>query len=153
MDRQNEAKMAQPKLAELMTRFLNRKAQDRKAGWPEMPVDEVELHEAAFAPQVEPRTAWEEPMAALRLLGPEKASFGNSLPPGWPAFMQHPGSVPGVVFAAGNYPQLIRDLPELIRTQPRAGLLHSQADYDVSGVESWASQAASRNNPVSAMMG
>src|SRR5262249_16156461 len=110
MERQDPAKMAQPKLAELMTRFLNQKAQDRKAGGPEMAVDEVELHEAAFAPQVEPRTAWEEAMAALRLLGPEKASFGNSLPPGWTAFIQHPASVPAVVFAAGNYPQLIRNL-------------------------------------------
>ena len=48
MDRQNQAKMAQPKLADLMTRFLNQQAQDRQAGLPEMPVGEVELHEAAL---------------------------------------------------------------------------------------------------------
>ncbi|HEV3144636.1 MAG TPA: hypothetical protein VGZ47_12175, partial [Gemmataceae bacterium] len=65
MERQNQAKMAQPKLSELMARFLNQQAQDRKAGLPEMPVGEVELYEAAFAPQVEPKTAWEEATAAL----------------------------------------------------------------------------------------
>src|SRR5262249_31294649 len=153
MDRQNEAKMAQPKLAELMTRFLNQRAEDRKAGWPEMPVDEVELHEAAFAPQVEPRTAWEEAMGALRLLGPDTTTFGNALPPGWAAFIQHPVSMPAVVFAAGKYPPLVRDLPELIRAKPRIGRLISRAEYDVAGMESWATQATGKNNPVSAMLG
>jgi tetratricopeptide (TPR) repeat protein len=153
MDRQNQAKMAQPKLADLMTRFLNQQAQDRQAGLPEMPVGEVELHEAAFAPQVEPRTAWEEANAALRMLVPQSESALKSVPPGWANLVQHPASVPAVAFAAGNYPQLIRDLPELIRTKPRASLLHADNNYDVTGFDSWTARAVEKKNFVAAFMG
>jgi tetratricopeptide (TPR) repeat protein len=153
MERQNPANMAQPKLADLMKRFLHQQAEDRKAGLPEMPVDEVELHEAAFAPQVEPRTAWEEATAALRTLAPYKDSATNSVPPGWANLVQHPASVPAVAFAAGNYPQLIRDLPELIRSHPRASLLEARGSHDVTGIESWTARAIEKKNLSSIFMG
>ncbi|HEV3145865.1 MAG TPA: hypothetical protein VGZ47_18390, partial [Gemmataceae bacterium] len=89
---------------------------------------------------------------ALRLLGP-KTSPTNSLPPGWAALVQHPASVPAVTFAAGSYPQLVRDLPELIRTHPRARLLQLHTSYDVTGIDTWATRAAEKKNIVSAFVG
>jgi tetratricopeptide (TPR) repeat protein len=153
MERQNQAKMEQPKLADLMTRFINQHAKDRQDGLPEMPIGEVELHEAAFAPQVEPRTAWEEATVALRMLAPKSDSAASSVPPGWANLVQHPASVPAVAFAAGNYPQLIRDLPELIRTRPRAALLQANNNYDVTGIDSWTARAIEKKNIVSAITG
>ncbi|HLW64451.1 MAG TPA: hypothetical protein VKS79_03965 [Gemmataceae bacterium] len=153
MERLNMAKKPQPKLADLMTRFLHQQAEDRKAGLPEMPAGEVEMHEAAFAPQVEPRTAWDEATAALRMLGPAKGSATNSVPPGWANLVQHPGSVPAVAFAAGNYPQLIRDLPELVGARPRAGLLQTRTSFEVPGMDSWAAKASDKKNIAAALTG
>jgi tetratricopeptide (TPR) repeat protein len=87
------------------------------------------------------------------MLAPYKETATHSVPPGWANLVQHPASVPAVAFAAGNYPQLIRDLPELIRTRPRAGLLQSRANLDVSGMDSWTARAVDKKNIGAAFMG
>jgi tetratricopeptide (TPR) repeat protein len=67
--------------------------------------------------------------------------------------VQYPASVPAVALAAGNYPQLIRDLPELIRTRPRAKLLASRANADVTGIDTWTARALEQQSTFAALMG
>src|SRR5260370_9694622 len=106
-----------PQIDELLERFVNRQAEGRAAGWPELPVGEVEPYEAAFAPMVEPRVAFDEAIAALQLLdiAPDRSSI--TPPPDWSTMVTGAGSFAALAFAAGNFPQLVPDLPALVPSQ------------------------------------
>jgi tetratricopeptide (TPR) repeat protein len=131
-----------PPLADLLARFLARQAEARMAGIPESPVNEVEPYEAAAFPMVEPRAAWDEALYALRLLDTEKASVRVTPPADWAGLVTAPVSLAALPFAGGNFPQLVRDLPELIRTTRRSDLQpKAEAALPSSGLDGWASQA------------
>ena len=135
-----------PQIADLMTRFLARQAEARNAGILETPVNEVEPYEAAAFPLVDPRTAWDETTVALRMLDPEKARASVSPPADWSAVVAGLDSVAAVSFAAGNFPQMVRDLPTLIRAAPRSELLPKPAlPLAASSLESWATQTARKS--------
>jgi tetratricopeptide (TPR) repeat protein len=131
-----------PPLADLLARFLARQAEARMAGIPEAPINEVEPYEAAAFPMVEPRTAWNEAVFALQLLDSEKAAVIVAPPADWAGLATAPVSLAALPFAAGNFPQLVRDLPALIRATKRSELQpKSQPSLPTSGLDSWATQA------------
>ncbi len=115
-------KSTQPRIADLMSRYLSQQAQARAAGISETPLNEVEPYEAAAFPLVEPRSAWEEATAALRLLDTEKACLSVTAPADWSTLVAGLDSIAAVTFASGNFPQLVRDLPALIRSRQRSEL-------------------------------
>jgi hypothetical protein len=131
-----------PPLAELLARFLARQAEARMAGIPEAPINEVEPYEAAAFPMVEPRSAWNEAVHALQLLDSEKAAVRVTPPADWAALVIAPVSLAALPFAGGNFPQLVRDLPALIRAPRRSELQpKSQPPMPASGLDGWATQA------------
>jgi tetratricopeptide (TPR) repeat protein len=131
-----------PPLADLLARFLARQAEARMAGIPEAPVNEVEPYEVAAFPMVEPRAAWDEAVHALRLLDSEKAVIRVTPPVDWAGLVTAPVSLAALPFAGGNFPQLVRDLPELIRTTRRADLQpKAESALPASGLDGWATQA------------
>ena len=105
---------APPSLADLMVRFLNRPAAD-------LPLGEVEPYEVASGHRVEPRLAWQEAVAALALLNDKAPATIN--PPGdWAALVNRPESESALPFAAGSYPQHVRDLMPLLQANDLTAL-------------------------------
>lgn len=131
-----------PSPAELLTKFLARTSEDRTAGIAETPASEVQPYEAAFAPLVEPRTAWEEAIAAPRLLVRDSANWKFSPPSQWTAFATSPEGKLAVAFAAGNFPQMVKDLPRLVHETDRSKLRSTPRCEESSyALTDWAEKA------------
>ena len=131
-----------PRIDQLLTKFLNRQVEDRAAGLSELPVGEVELHEAAFAPMIEPRVAFDEAVAALQLLDIAPNRSNMTPPPDWSALVTGAGSLAALAFAAGNFPQLVRDLPALVRSERRSELLKKvAARSETPALARWTTEA------------
>lgn len=140
-------KAAHPGIADLMSRYLAQQAEARGAGIGEAPVNEVEPYEAAAFPLVEPRTAWDEAIAAIRLLDPEKGKLNIAPPADWSGLISGMESFAALPFASGNFPQLVRDLPALIRTTRRSDLQPKRLPaLEGSSLESWAMQIARKGH-------
>jgi tetratricopeptide (TPR) repeat protein len=138
---------AQPRIDELMTRFLACQVEDRTTGLPELPLGEVEPYEAAFAPMVEPRVAFDEAVAALAMLDGDRQKPGIMPPPEWSALVSGAGSLTALAFAAGNFPQMVRDLPALVRSERRSDLFKAEtAGAETPTLTRWARDAAAKAN-------
>jgi hypothetical protein len=136
-----------------MSRYLAQQAEARGAGIGEFPVNEVEPYEAAAFPLVEPRTAWDEAVAAVRLLDPENARLDLSPPADWSGVISGLDSISALSFASGNFPQLVRDLPVLIRSARRSELQPKCLPaVDGSSLESWAKQVARKGELPNALV-
>ncbi len=131
-----------PPLADLLARFLARQAEARMAGIPEAPINEVEPYDAAAFPMVEPRGAWNEAVHALQLLDSEKAAVRVTPPADWAGLVTASVTLAALPFAGGNFPQLVRDLPALLRATKRSDLQpKAQPVLPASGLDGWATQA------------
>lgn len=74
MSAENNRTPVQPAVADLMARYLRQRSEDEAAGLVSSDVaGEVMPFEAAPVHTVEPAMAWDEALAAIRLLGPTKA--------------------------------------------------------------------------------
>jgi hypothetical protein len=144
---------AQPRIEDLMARFLTRQAEDRAAGIPEPPVGEVEPHEAAFTPAVEPRTALDEAVVALKLCAPDGGLASIAMPPDWANLVAADGGHFAVPLAAGGFPQLLRDLPALLRAEKRSTLLVEGSPVGVPSLVRWANDAAEKVRLPQALVG
>jgi tetratricopeptide (TPR) repeat protein len=72
----------------------------------------VELHEAVPVQAVDPKQAWDEATAVLGVYG---VPGSQNVPADWPALVAAQPSHTGLAFAAGNFPQMVRDLAPLYR--------------------------------------
>jgi hypothetical protein len=74
MSADNSQTPVQPAVADLMARYLQQRSEDQSAGLvsPDA-TGEVVPFEAAPVQTVEPALAWDEALAAIRLLGPAKS--------------------------------------------------------------------------------
>src|SRR5205085_7663093 len=102
---------------------------------------EVEPYEAVPVQAVDPRHAWDEATAVLVEFGGQVKA--GKAPADWPQLVAAQPSHAGLAFAAGNYPQLVRDLVPLYRAESLAGLPLADGPA-VSGtrVDTWAEAAA-----------
>jgi tetratricopeptide (TPR) repeat protein len=110
----------QPSLAELTERFLGRQSAAAAAGLAAQLPGEVEPHEAVPVQAVDPKQAWDEATAVFAhygMVAPAKA------PADWPPLVAAQPSHTGLAFAAGNFPQLVRDLAPLYRAADDLGNL------------------------------
>jgi hypothetical protein len=102
------APFSPPSIADLTGRMLKARAAD--------PVDsaepEVEPYEVLNGFRTDPRTAFVDAVAALKLLGVNDLPLG--LPPEWAAYVQMMPAAVAVPMAAGRFPQQVRDLGELL---------------------------------------
>jgi hypothetical protein len=110
----------QPALTDLLSHYLQQQgslAADRLE-----PVGEVVPHEAIPAQPVNARLAWDEAIALLPCFSVAQDRQTLSEPPGWAAFVAAQEPVAALAFCVGNYPQLVRELPPLLRTDSLAAL-------------------------------
>jgi hypothetical protein len=114
----NTPHSGQPQLAELMARFLGRQSAAVDAGMAATVPGDVEPHEAVPIQAVDPKQAWDEATAALTFFNNAKSS---KAPGDWPTLVASQPSHTGLAFAAGNFPQLVRDLAPLYRASDDLG--------------------------------
>jgi hypothetical protein len=101
-----------PSLATLTARFL---AKNEDVGTVEA---SVEPHEVASAFVAYPKAAWNEAVAAAKLLG---VTDSIPVPGDWAAFVQQAGPVDCLPLAIGHFPQQVSDVSRLLegkRTTP-----------------------------------
>jgi hypothetical protein len=110
----------QPPLADLLARYLNGQLAAHAAGLAAVPPGDMEPYEAVPVQVVDPRQAWDEATAVLGQFG-AKAKAGIA-PADWPSLVAAQASQTGLAFAAGNFPQLVRDLAPLYRAESLAAL-------------------------------
>src|SRR4051794_40002300 len=118
---ENRPTVGQPSLTDLMARFLGRQAAAAAAGLAaELPGD-VEPHEAVPVQAVDPKQAWDEATAVIGHYDPR--TNAAKAPADWPALVAAQPSHTGLAFAAGNFPQMVRDLAPLYRAAEALGEL------------------------------
>src|SRR6476660_8749820 len=111
--------VGQPPLADLLARYLSGQSAAHATGLAAVPPADVEPYEAVPVQAVDPRQAWDEATAALARFGGTKA---GKAPRDWPQLVAAQPSQTGLAFAAGNFPQLVRDLAPLYRAESLAAL-------------------------------
>lgn len=132
-----------PRLDELMARFLAcRQADPDAVGVP----GDVEAFEAVPAQAVDPRQAWAGACESIADMADIKKL--NKLPTGWVTLVAGVESYTGLPMAAGNFPQLVRDLLPLVKaTSMNATLKSNGAVADVGGLSSWVESCEQSNDP------
>jgi tetratricopeptide (TPR) repeat protein len=109
----------QPPLHELMARFLGRQSAAVGAGLAAVLPGDVEPHEAVPVQAVDPKHAWDGATAVLGHFGEPAKSV--KAPADWSALVAAQPSHTGLAFAAGNFPQMVRDLAPLYRSAETLG--------------------------------
>jgi tetratricopeptide (TPR) repeat protein len=130
---------AQPPIAELFGRYLQQQitAHEHNLAMPES-LGEVVPYDAAPAQPIDPRLAWDEALAALRPFGDVRSC---SAPADWPTLVVTHEPEMALAFAAGNYPQLVRNLIPLWRADNLAELRPASADSSSApSLVSWAGE-------------
>jgi hypothetical protein len=117
---ENRPGAGQPPLAELMARFLGRQSAAVATGLAADRPGDVELHEAVPVQAVDPKQAWDEATAVLEQFD---SSATVKAPADWAGLIAAQPSHTGLAFAAGNFPQLVRDLAPLYRVAEALGEL------------------------------
>jgi hypothetical protein len=139
-----------PAPAVLLTTYLERLRAAQAANLGIAPLKgEVMPYEAGPAQPADPRSAWEEALGALHLWGIQEGCRELPPPPNWPELVSEQEPLAAPALAAGNFPQLVRDLPSLLRAarlsdlRPRGGRPLGSA-----ALSAWAeSQAAAGAGP------
>jgi tetratricopeptide (TPR) repeat protein len=127
-----------PALADLFSRYLERQATAHAEGLGIAEDGEVSLYDAVPVQPVEPRLAWTEALAALKYLAPQADYPSLAVPPEWSSLVAAHDPETTLPFCLGNFPQLVRHLPALLRpTRPEAPATNPAPD----AVVSWANEA------------
>jgi tetratricopeptide (TPR) repeat protein len=117
---------AQPKLADLVARYLEKKAEACAVGAAASP-DEVTPYEAGPVQPIDPKLAWDESLEAIALAGPVANMRSWKAPPAWPSLVAGHEPVVALAMSAANFPQLVRNfhmilqMTDLTALKPQAG--------------------------------
>jgi tetratricopeptide (TPR) repeat protein len=115
----NNGPLGPPDLTRLLAQYLKREAGSVQASVC-LP-GEVVPHEASVAQPVDPRLAQEGAGSVFRYYQPEFRTLGVQFSPEWQSLVANVEPQLDVPFAAGNFPQLVRDLQSLFRGNASAG--------------------------------
>jgi tetratricopeptide (TPR) repeat protein len=126
-----------------MARYLRRRTEDQTEGLVSKDASgEVVPFEAAPVQTVDPRLAWDEALAGLKMFGAVSASL--KAPPDWPVLVASQEPAVALAFAVGNFPQLVRHVQPLLHakvTELRPGAGRPIA---VPELLKWAAQTAKK---------
>ena len=133
----NQPETAPPSLGELFARYLNNTDAAQVDSRPGL----VQPYDTGVAHPVDAQLAWKGALASLASLTAQGMSFEK--PTDWTSLVVAHESRPAVAMAAGNYPQLMRDLPGLLQADDLADLLRLPSSVqDLPGSSSWALRIA-----------
>ena len=126
--KKSESAKSQPKLSDLMTRYLNQQTSAQSAGLAAFALSgEVVPFEAGPVQPVDPRPAWEEALAVAPFFVSGIKTRSWQAPPDWPQLVSSQEPAVALAFCVGNYPQLMRDFHvimnkgNLSKLRPTAG--------------------------------
>lgn len=136
----------QPKLDELLTGYLQRKAGDHAAGlvtFDPAAEAEVVLHEAGPVQPIDAKLAWVESLVVAGFYVPFVDSRLWRAPPNWPSLVSGHEPVVALACALGNFPQLVRHFHTLLQA-PNLGQLRPLAGRaaSVSMLLDWVREVA-----------
>lgn len=125
----------QPTIAELTERLM----QTRTMSGDTADVGtEVELHEVLTGYRTDPRTAFNDAILPIKLLG---GTAQTDLPPEWSAFVQLESPVVALPMAAGVFPQRVRDLTVFLESAPNSlRPTANQATQGFTPIRNWAAK-------------
>jgi tetratricopeptide (TPR) repeat protein len=109
----------QPAIEALLARFLGRQSAAAGSGFAAVLPGDVEPYEAVPIQAVDPKQAWDEATAVFAQFG--EPSRAVKAPADWPTLVAAQPSHTGLAFAAGNFPQMVRDLAPLYRAAEALG--------------------------------
>jgi tetratricopeptide (TPR) repeat protein len=135
----NPGTPVQPKLGDLLARYLQRQAEAQEAGLAAFNPGDVTPYDAGPVQPIDPKLAWEEATIGLAAAGK------IATPPNWPQLVAAHEPVVALAFAAGNFPQLVRNL-HMILHESKLESLRPQAGRPTAapGLEEWANQAVAK---------
>ncbi len=135
---------AQNSLAEQFQRYLQNLLSAQTAGLAaSAAIGEVIPHEAGPAQPIDPRLAWDGAIAALSLSIPNRDFSSLERPADWSMLVCIQETAAGIAFAAGNFPQLLRNFQPLLRTLALASLRPVPGPAPaVPALVSWAEKVA-----------
>jgi hypothetical protein len=135
---------AQPKLADLLTRYLEKRT-DACAVGAAASADEVTPYEAGPVQPIDPKLAWDESLAVLALSGQPVQTRGWKAPPCWSSLVAGHEPVVALAMCAASFPQLVRNF-HMILQMTDLTLLKPQAGRPVEAPEltAWADDVAAR---------
>lgn len=136
----------QPRLPELMARYLERQTSAHAAGVGLADVTgDVVPHEAVPAQPVDPRVAWSDAVAVLPFFPQATPTRPLPAPPDWPAVVASREPAVALAFCAGNFPQLVRNLQPLLQAAELTALRSpSERPLPVASLLEWAAQTAGK---------
>jgi tetratricopeptide (TPR) repeat protein len=136
---------AQPDLARLFTQYLQR---EMLGSGPAAVPPEVILHEALPVQPPDARLAEEGARAALGFFCSEPQTSKLQFPAEWRSLVASAEPRLSVPLAAGNFPQMLRDLRSLLQNDgtDRAGEAASTSEVNPS-LQDWVSRAVEREEP------
>jgi hypothetical protein len=133
----NQPETAPPSLGELFARYLNNTDSSQVDSRPGL----VEAYDSGVSHPIDAQLAWKGALASLTGLMAPGASLEK--PSDWTSLVLAHDSRPAVAMAAGNFPQLMRDLPGLLQADDLADLLRLPSTVqDLPGLSSWAARTA-----------
>jgi hypothetical protein len=134
-----------PDLADLFSRYLEQHATAHAEGLGIAEDGEVALYDAVPVQPVEPRLAWTEALAALKYLAPSTDFPSLAVPSEWSSLVAAHEPETALPFCLGNFPQLVRHLPALLRpTRPEVPAAASAPE----GLINWANEATEHSFPL-----
>lgn len=136
----------QPRLDDLMNRYLRDRREAQAAGLARFDADEVLPYEAGPVQPVDAAAAWNEAASVWRtFFGPDTLP---TLPQGWAALVAGREPVVALSYSLGNYPQLLRDFAMVLRSG-RLGELRPQASRPHPGTDlpHWAEARLAEGDP------
>jgi tetratricopeptide (TPR) repeat protein len=111
----------QPSLNEMFGKFLSRQAAAQAAGITAADDGDVVPFEAVPVQPVDAKLAWDEARSVLGFFGAKKVSALKA-PGDWSNLVASHEPTAAVALAAGNFPQLVRDLHQLLQAPDRTAL-------------------------------
>src|SRR5262245_12609593 len=124
-----------PQMNDMLKEFIQRRMAIHTAGLAAVERGEVEPYEAVPAQVLDPKQAWDEAGSVLPHFG-LPASKGS--PSDWPQLVAAADAAIALPFAAGHFPQSVRDLQRLASAASIAELpTESAAPIPMDGMENW----------------
>src|SRR5262249_47209949 len=144
----------QPSLANLLSRYLQQQAEAHAAGLGAVDAGgEVQPFDAGPVQPIDPRPAWEWPLAAVRCPSPSATAHARKAPQQCGHLVAAHEPAAALAFSVGNCPQLVRNLhmlmqrPDLTSLRPAGG-----EPVAAPGLTEWASQIAQQRQYPQALL-
>ncbi|MCE9534669.1 MAG: hypothetical protein K8T89_26640 [Planctomycetes bacterium] len=143
----------QPKLADLMVRFMNRPVDAASIEAEAGALGEVEPHEVAVGFRADPRLAWTEGLSVLTALGSNETTKGLVAPSEWAAVVVRHDAAGTQPFALAGYPQRVRDLTSLLQAKDLTVLRPNGENRPATpALKTWVQKQVEQGKPLASLL-